>query len=313
MVVPGSPDELEMLLLDARRRLEEAEDHAGLAHVWRALGFGVANLRGRYDDWATASEQASHYSSLAGRSTGPDLGVALVVGSRPADDVLEFVDRHIAAAPSAWALLSRAWLLGMLDRSDEARQVAEEGNARLREQSGARWGEWILAELSTLAGNHEDARSHLHTLCDWLEAVEQVSFLAEYLPQLGRSLCLLGRFDEAEQVAKRGRALAEPRDRMRDPNNMWRQVLARVYAHRGELAEAERLAREAVALTEQTDSLDEQSLALWDLAEILSAAERLDEAEAALEQALDRCRRKKNLALARQVRERLATLQETPI
>ena len=38
-----SPDELEVLLLEARRRLEEAEDHVGLAYVWSALGYGVAN------------------------------------------------------------------------------------------------------------------------------------------------------------------------------------------------------------------------------------------------------------------------------
>ena len=58
-----------------------------------------------------------------------------------------------------------------------------------------------------------------------------------------------------------------------------------------------------------SDSLNDQCLALWDLAEVLAAAGRLDEAEAALEQALDRCERKKNLALARQVRERLAELR----
>ena len=94
------------------------------------------------------------------------------------------------------------------------------------------------------------------------------------------------------------------------PDYRWRQVLARVHAHRGELAEAERLAREAVAASEQTDSLNDQCLALWDLAEVLAAAGRLDEAAAALEQALDRCRRKKNLALAAQIRRRLEPLHD---
>lgn len=64
----------------------------------------------------------------------------------------------------------------------------------------------------------------------------------------------------------------------------WRQVLARVHEHRGELAEAEQLAREAVAFSQRTDSLDEQCLALWDLAEVLAAAQRPDEAADALEQ-----------------------------
>jgi tetratricopeptide (TPR) repeat protein len=83
---------------------------------------------------------------------------------------------------------------------------------------------------------------------------------------------------------------------------------SRVWAHRGELAEAERLAREAVALSERNDSLDVQCLALWDLAEVLAAAQRPDEAADALGQALNRCRRKKNFALATQVLGRLEAL-----
>jgi tetratricopeptide (TPR) repeat protein len=120
---------------------------------------------------------------------------------------------------------------------------------------------------------------------------------------------MLGRFDEAEQCAKQAQSLEETIGWVTLPANRWRLVLARVHAYRGEQAEAERLAREAVASTEQTDALDDQCLALWDLAEVLAVAERLDEAEAALEQAVERCERKKNLARARQVRERLAELR----
>jgi len=212
MVAPGAPDELETLLRDARRRLEEAEDHLGLARVWAALGFGVANMRGRSDDWATAAEQAYHHSRLAGRSgsQSPDLGIALIVGSRPADEALEVVDRLFAETRSPWLQFCRAWLLAMLDRGDEARQDAEEADARLREQNNS-WGDWVLAELSILAGDHEDASNHLRALCDWIEAREQFAFLDYYLSRLGRSLCLLGRFDEAEQFAERAR----PRRRAR--------------------------------------------------------------------------------------------------
>jgi hypothetical protein len=66
---------------------------------------------------------------------------------------------------------------------------------------------------------------------------------------------------------------------------------------------------EAVAESERADSLDDQCVALWDLAEVLAVAGRLDAATAALEQALDRCLRKRNLALARQMRERLVELR----
>ena len=92
---------------------------------------------------------------------------------------------------------------------------------------------------------------------------------------------------------------------------LWRQVQARVHAHRGEHAEAERLAREAVAIAERTDGSELQGDALCDLAEVLAAAGRTDEAAEALEQALDRYERKKNLAMAAQVRPRLEALRET--
>jgi class 3 adenylate cyclase/tetratricopeptide (TPR) repeat protein len=310
MVVPGSPDELEPLLLDARRRLEEAEDHAGLAQVWWALGFGVANMRGRQDDWVTAALQARHHSRLAGRAAlTADVGTALVCGSRPADEALEVIDRLLAETPSTWLHLNRAWLLAMLGRGDEARQLAEEANARLRDQGDARWGEWMLAEISALAGDYEDASNRLRILCEWLDAHEQIVFLGSYLGLLGRALCQLGRFDEAEQCADRARADENHYSAMEAESwYSWRQVLARVYAHRGDLAEAERLAREAVALSEQNDSLDVQCFAQWDLAEVLVAGGRSDQAAAALEQALDCCRRKKNLALSEQVAARLEAL-----
>jgi len=55
-----------------------------------------------------------------------DLGTSLVAGSRPADEALEIVDRVLAETPTAWLVLNRAWLLAMLDRGDEAREIAEE-------------------------------------------------------------------------------------------------------------------------------------------------------------------------------------------
>ena len=305
-----SIDELEALLLEARRRLEKTEDHLGLYYVWSALGYGVANGRGRADDWAIASEQARRHIRCAGRSSPRpvDLGVSIVVGSRPADEALETVERWLAEARSPYVLLTRAWLLAMLDRSEEAWQDALEADAKARELSDIRWPDWWLAELSILDGDYEDASRRLRIVCDWLEATDQLAFLEGYLGRLGRSLCMLGRFDEAEHAAERARSLEETLGGSY-PDFIWRQVLARVHAHRGEMAEAERLAREAVAGSEQTDLLSEQCLTHCDLGEVLAAAGRYDEAEAALEHALELCERKKNLALARRIRERLEELR----
>ncbi len=85
---------------------------------------------------------------------------------------------------------------------------------------------------------------------------------------------------------------------------------ALVYASRGEHDEAERLAREAAAITDNTDSLVYQAEVRCDLAEVLQAAGRGEDAAAALREALDRYERKQIIPLARRVRERIAALQD---
>ena len=56
------------------------------------------------------------------------------------------------------------------------------------------------------------------------------------------------------------------------PQMLWRQARGKVLARRGELEEGERLAREAVALAEETDMLNAHADALLDLAEVLALA-----------------------------------------
>ena len=118
---------------------------------------------------------------------------------------------------------------------------------------------------------------------------------------------MLGQLDEAEALAERGRELGHEQDATTQP--LWRQVKALVYARRGRHADAEALARTAVGIIERSDGLNYQGDALCDLAEVLAAGGRSDEAAAALSEACDRYERKRNLAMVRQVRERLAELQ----
>jgi tetratricopeptide (TPR) repeat protein len=175
---------------------------------------------------------------------------------------------------------------------------------RWRELSGEAWGENHLAEIAALAGDNARAAGYLRRWCDLLERHAWRARLSTYAPRLGRSLCALGRYDEAEPLARLGRELGGEQD------FLWRQVQALVDAHRGEPAEAERLAREAVAIAERTDALNFQGDALCDLAEVLAAADRQGEATAALEQALERYERKKNLAMLAQVTAKLEGLHK---
>ena len=138
---------------------------------------------------------------------------------------------------------------------------------------------------------------------EW-RAADHLSFVASYGAKLGRWLCIAGRPDEAEPLADFARTVLG-----QESEWLWRQVQARVLAHRGEHAQAELLAREAIAILDRADGLTHQGDGYWDLAEVLAAANRRDEAADALEQALDRYRRKKNLAMVAQVQPRLEALR----
>jgi Flp pilus assembly protein TadD len=84
-----------------------------------------------------------------------------------------------------------------------------------------------------------------------------------------------------------------------------------VLARRGDHSEAERLAREAVALGDGTDMLDAHGDAHTDLGEVLALAGRTDEAAGAYAEALARYERKENLVMSERTRARLAKLQAT--
>ncbi len=69
---------------------------------------------------------------------------------------------------------------------------------------------------------------------------------------------------------------------------------ATVLAASGRLADAERLAREGVALAERSDCLNDRAAAVEDLARVHDVAGRPADARAAREEALDVYRRKGN-------------------
>jgi class 3 adenylate cyclase/tetratricopeptide (TPR) repeat protein len=305
-----SPDEVERRAQDALPLLDAADDE-GLFHVWNARAW-VANMRQRYEDWAQANEMAIRHARRAGHPQYAVLGlaVALTFGPRPADEALATLDAVLTDQPDPGALLLRAQLLAMLDRIDEAWAAALSAGERLRELGLATTGAWV-ADVARLAGDYETAASQLQDACDMLEAIGNTGELSTYAPMLGRVLCELGRHDEAEVLAQRGRQLGDPEDNM--TQTLWRQVQALVHSSRGQHIEAELLAREAVDIALQGDSLVAHGDAFFYLGEVLEASGCRGEAAAALRESLDNYERKRDIPLARRTRERLAALQETPI
>jgi hypothetical protein len=301
-------DEIERLGYEAIPLLEQAEDHARLVQVWSGLASSVANWRGRLEYMIHAAEQALTHARLAELPIAHLFGIeaALTYGARPADEALRTLDALLPEAPRPESLVRRAWLLTMLGRSDEASQLAQEASERWDEIAGADASEGVLGHIASTAGDHEVAAAHLQRFCAGIEARGQTAFLSTYAGWLGRELWWAGRRDEAERQAHVCRELGWEQDIM--TQMLWRQVEALGRAHRGAHEQAERLAREAVALGEPTEWLIFQGDALCDLAEVFKLASKNEEAHAALAQALDRYERKRCLPAAARMRERIAAL-----
>jgi tetratricopeptide (TPR) repeat protein len=196
----------------------------------------------------------------------------------------------------------------MLGRFDEARAILAETRAELAERgrtvllANITAGESVWVEL--WAGDPAAAAEFGAEGWRLYEELGERGFMPNAGGHLADALYALDRLDEADAWAGRAAELDTSASAWK-----WRQVKAKVLARRGEHAEGERLAREAVAIVEENDSLDRQGDAYADLAEVLALAGKPDEAASALEQALERYERKENRVSARRAHERLAKLQ----
>jgi class 3 adenylate cyclase/tetratricopeptide (TPR) repeat protein len=304
----GSADEFERLARAALLRLEEVEDHQALIAVWQAFAT-LAIMRLQFEEMAHAIEQAMHHARVAGVYTGFTFGLAsaLLWGPRPATDVLQTLDDLDPKTQNPANMGYRAVVLGMLDRFDEARPLADLANERMNEYGRGEEARWIWALLGEIAGDFGQAAAEMGRFCGYLEALGRNAELSTFAPWLARYLCALGRYDEAEPLAKKGRELGDPNDNATQV--LWRQAQALVHAHRGRHAEAEKVAREAVALDLAGDSTWELGTSHSILAEVFEAAGRRDEAIAAWQDALESYDRKQVIPVARRLRERLASLQ----
>jgi class 3 adenylate cyclase/tetratricopeptide (TPR) repeat protein len=300
----GSIEDAEDLGRTALPLLEERQDHAGLAQMWFALAFGAYNYASRFEQVVHAAEMARSYEILAGRPHDRSDGLraqGLLFGPRPVGDVLRALD---ALDSTVRVDLVRAILLAMSDQIDDARALVRVAAEHARElvQSAHPYA----AEIESLSGHHEAAVEQLSLCLDWYRERGLSGSLAELLAWQGRELALAGRYEEAERCNAQAR---QHPDHSPLTQALRRQVDALVHSARGEHADAEQLAREAVRFVFETDSLMRQGQALCDLGEVHEAAGHREEAVAAWQEAIDRYERKAVIPLARRVRERLASLQ----
>jgi ATP/maltotriose-dependent transcriptional regulator MalT len=155
-----------------------------------------------------------------------------------------------------------------------------------------------------LAGDLDAAERALRDGYEALGALGELGHRASVAALLARVLAARGRTEEAETL---GRLVAETASE----HDLWSQVpyllaTARIAATAGRVAEAEERLRDALAVVEDTDLLDLHGDALLDLADVLRADGREEEARESAEAALDLYARKGNEVATERARALLA-------
>ena len=294
------------LVESALPSLEAAVDSDRGAH--RALGRGwflVGLVRGLWAGQLARGEEALERALTHARAAGDRrqeaeivgrLGFAAWSGPMPVPEAIERCNdaarrgrrRHASSTAGG-----RRWLASLVARQgrfDEARALARRGRrglrgARQEPQHDLRVG---LRLRRRRAGSPATSRPPSAS-CG--AASRSSSDLGE-----------LGYRARASRPSSPGSSTARGASRRRSASprswrttasedDIWSQVLfrltrARVLADSGRVAEAESVAREALAIVEQTDLLDLHGDTLLDLGHVLRAAGRAEESKACAEQAL---------------------------
>jgi tetratricopeptide (TPR) repeat protein len=294
-----------------RQRFDRASDELGLSRLWRLEGM-MRWLGGRsaeaIADWELASE---HARRAGGTRELVDLLVwcasAYLWGPTPTTDAIRRcaeIREEVRLDRVAVADVEKrlACLHAMRGDFDEARSSLERSRLAFEEL-----GETIhaaqtepVAFVARLAGEPAQAEAALRGGLERLEEMGERSSRSTLAALLAETLVAQGRHDEATpfvELAVHDAAAGDLATQI-----VWRSAGAGILAATGDLAEAERLGREAVELAEQTDWLSVRGDTWLHLASVLDAARSVDEAGEAIRAALELYEQKGNVVAAARAR-----------
>jgi len=293
--------------------LERLGDEQGQSRAWRLLGLD-SYLRcqiGRAEDefqraveHARAAgdervEAADLYAQVQAFFWGP---TPVAEGIRRCTEIRERAEGSYRVEMSA--LHTLAGLHAMAGEADRARELGDAAAQIAGKLGPGRFAalcSQFLGQVELLAGDPAAAERWLRWGIGILERMGERGLRSELTANLARALADQDRDDEAlEQAASAGELAVK--------DDLYAQVerrgpMAQVLARRGRLAEAERLAAEAVALGAGSDMLGMQAGALLDLAGVLRLAGRPAEAAPLARRALALAERKGHRVAAAQARE----------
>jgi tetratricopeptide (TPR) repeat protein len=309
----GATDDLATLAEQAMPAFEAARDDLALFVGYSALA-EVALMRARMDTMVDASEKAFDHARRAGLVHQLVRGRASgrFFGTTPVAELLAWLDQHegqVAHGPHFRRF--RAISLAMLGCFDEARTIQAEVRAELADRGGGILLGTMLGQDSVivelLASDPAAGVVFGEEGCRLLDELGEKGFLSTAAGNLAQALYQADRLEEAEKWALRAEELGASDDAI--TQMLWRQVRALVLARRSKVEEGERLAREAAAIGDATDMLNQHADSYADLGEVLLLAGKLDEAVAALEEALERYERKGNVVSTKRTQTRLAEIR----
>jgi tetratricopeptide (TPR) repeat protein len=303
--------------------LERDGAHNELAQAWRLVGM-VHGVGGRYSQATEAVQRSLQHARLAGnerlaaKAAKFLCGLALY-GSTPVLEVIEQCQNAIQDGigdrqTEAGVLCMLATLRAMNGDLETARRLYQQGREMLRDM-----GEGVRAAASCIyvawvelrGGDLATAEKEVRADYEFLERSGEnyhLSGIAALLAQLHRDQ---GRDDDALPLLETAEKLSAPNDVQSQAT--WRSVKAPILARRGEYKQAEELARAAVDLLGKTDSPGQHADAMSELAAVLEASGRLNDALAANDEAVALYSRKgdvfcvkRRMAWGNAVRQRLS-------
>ncbi|HEX2542640.1 MAG TPA: adenylate/guanylate cyclase domain-containing protein [Caldimonas sp.] len=277
--------------------LERDEAHAELAKAWRLVAL-VQQIAGQLGKAGETISKVVTHARLAGDErlvarSALGLTLSAVYGPTPVTDAIAQCEALIAGdLPDRQVqnliICKIAQLHAMNGDNETARRNAQSARAVLRDLGQgvrAASASLDLAIVELIAGDPAAAEREVRPDCEMLQGMGETYFLSTMAAMLARAVRDQGRDDEALELTKTAESTAADDDV--DAQVDWRSVRAPILARNGALSEAEALARQAVELAMQTEAPTLRATALWDLATVLSLAQRADEARLALSDAIE--------------------------
>jgi predicted ATPase len=225
----------------------------------------------------------------------------------------EAMRAEVRESPESEAVILRqlACLNAIVGRFAVARELIATSNATYADLGLTLFlaGSEHEAVVELLAGNPAAAEKSARAAYRALEEMGERAFRSTMAATLALVILGQGRDEEADALAEVSARLGATGDLLTQIR--WRRVRARVLARRAEIQAAEALAREALAIAEATDFVNERADALIDLSHVLEESRRCDEAVAAASGAVHLYELKGNVVAAAATKFRLGKIVRT--